>query len=130
MTGIIYLYHLDAPLNPTRPSRHYIGYCSGNLAARDAVHRAGLRSSHQHNGKLVTTGAARFLQVAVERGIAFRLVRAWRGTRHDERYLKHQRNSPMLCPVCRAAVGKHPRRVTRLEDLDLTQAIAGCTNDA
>jgi len=125
--GVIYQYHLDAPLNPAHPKRpaHYLGFCElGNLAERDRVHRRGERWTHMSNGEMVHTGAARFLQAAGERGIGFRLVRTWRGTRDDERHLKKQHAGPEFCPVCAAARGKAPRAAGFLDEISLEAALA------
>lgn len=125
--GIIYEYHLDRPLNEAHPKRpkHYIGFCEfGNLAERDRVHQRGERWAHDRNGEMIFTGAARFLQVAGERRIGFQLVRAWRGTRDDERRLKRQHAGPSLCPACAAACGRAPRQVGFLDEISLEAALA------
>lgn len=125
--GILYLYHLVTPLNDEhwRHPRHYSGFCElGNLAERDRRHRAGTRWEHTQNGELVCTGASRFLQVAGERGIGFHLVRAWRGTRSDERRLKRQGHAPDMCPVCCAQMGRRPRQVTFLDEIGVDVALA------
>ena len=122
--GIIYQYHLDRPLNDRKPSRHYTGFCElGNLAERDRVHRRGVRWTHDQNGKCVPTGAARFLQVAGEREIGFRLVRAWRGTRDDERRLKRLGHAAEMCPVCCGERGRRPRVVSFLDDVAVEAAL-------
>jgi predicted GIY-YIG superfamily endonuclease len=82
----VYLLHFDTPLHH---ARHYIGY-AGDIDSRLALHRAG--------------GGARILAVCVERGITWRLVRTWPGTRQTERALKRQKHAPRLCPVCNPAV--------------------------
>lgn len=121
--GIIYLYHLDAPLNVAhrgRP-RHYVGFCEfGQLPKRDKTHHKGERWQHQWNGEVKHTGAAAFLAAAVTRGIEFRLVRTWRGTRDDERRLKRQKNAPLFCPICHP----QPRRVGFLDEIEITAALA------
>ncbi len=122
--GIIYQYHLDRPLNDGKPSRHYTGFCElGNLAERDRVHRRGVRWTHDQNGKCVPTGAARFLQVAGEREIGFRLVRAWRGTRDDERRLKRLGHAAEMCAVCCGERGRRPRVVSLLDDVAVEAAL-------
>lgn len=122
--GIIYQYHLDRPLNDQKPSRHYTGFCEfGNLAERDRVHRRGVRWTHDEHGRCVQTGAARFLQVAGERGIGFHLVRAWRGTRYDERRLKRTGHAADMCPVCCAERGRRPRVVSFVDDVDVAAAL-------
>lgn len=121
--GIVYLYHLDAPLDaahPTQP-RHYGGFCEfGRLPERDQTHHKGERWTHEWDGEKKHTGAARFLAVAVERGIDFRIVRTWRGTRDDERRLKQQKNFPALCPIC----NPRPRQVGFLDEIDVSAAMA------
>lgn len=83
--GVVYLYHFDQPISPRHTCQHYIGWCL-DLVARDKMHRAG-------NG-------ARLMQVALERGIGFTIVRRWEGGRELERRLKARHESPRLCPVC------------------------------
>lgn len=120
--GSIYLYHLDAPLDPAHPRRprHYLGFCElGNLAERDRVHRRGERWTHDQNGKTVATGAARFLQVAGERGIGFGLVRTWRGTRAEERRLKQCGHAPDMCPLC----SPRPRQIGFLDEIPVEIAL-------
>jgi hypothetical protein len=55
-------------------------------------------------GRVRWTGAARYLQVAVERGIRFWPVRAFideTGTWYGGEYLlKARKNTPKLCPAC------------------------------
>ena len=85
---VCYLVHLDQALGSTHPkgrARHYVGTTT-NLDRRLATHREGK--------------GARMLAAAVERGIAFEVVRTWPGGREEERRLKRQRNAPRLCPRC------------------------------
>jgi len=120
--GIIYLYHLDAPLDLAHPGqpRHYLAFCEfGNLPERDATHRSGKRWTHDHNGELKHTGAALFLAVAVARGIGFQVVRTWRGTREDESRLKAWKDAPSLCPIC----AQRPRQVNFLDEIDVATAM-------
>ena len=93
MQGTVYLLHFERPICPTRPCQHYLGYTI-DLDARLAEHRAGR--------------GARLTQVAVERGIAFEVVRTWAGDRTFERRLKHRKESPRLCPVCFPLVRRRP----------------------
>ena len=81
-TRIVYLVHFAEPY---KHSRHYIG-STCDLPARLQEHRAG-------------TGA-RLLAVVNEAGIAWEVVRQWKGTRKDERKLKNRHNARRLCPVC------------------------------
>jgi hypothetical protein len=83
--GWVYLIHLDRPLSPDHTCQHYLGWALAPYA-RLNCHRAGL--------------GARMLQVAVERGIGFRIVRLWPGGRELERQLKAKKCAPLLCPVC------------------------------
>jgi predicted GIY-YIG superfamily endonuclease len=91
----VYLLHFDTPLCH---ARHYIGY-AGDIENRLALHRAG--------------GGARILAVCKERGITWRLVRTWPGTRQTERALKRQKHGPRLCPVCNPAVEQNHKRRAR-----------------
>lgn len=86
--GYIYLLHFDSPISDKHTCQHYIGWTSRRLFLRIQDHRKGLRQ------------AARLTQVAKERGISFKVVRTWRGSRNDERKLKNRKESPMLCPIC------------------------------
>ena len=81
-TGV-YLIHLDTPLSH---AKHYIGWAS-NIRNRLTHHRAGQ--------------GARMLQVCVERGITFNVVRVWpHAARAWERKLKNRKNAKILCPIC------------------------------
>ena len=84
MKGTIYLLHFSKPY---KHARHYLGF-TFNLSARLEAHSKG-------------TGA-RLLEVITLAGIAFELARTWQGTRNDERKIKNQKNTPRLCPMCRA----------------------------
>ena len=85
MKGRVYLLHFSRPY---KHAAHYIGW-SRYLKRRLAHHKAG-------------TGA-RLLQVIVEAGIDFELVRVWKGVdKHFERRLKNQKNTARLCPICAA----------------------------
>ena len=86
--GYIYLLHFDQPISKKHTCQHYLGYTSRRITIRIQEHRKGMRS------------AARLTQVAKERGIGFRVVRTWRGTRNDERRLKNRKSGNDLCPVC------------------------------
>jgi hypothetical protein len=86
----VYLIHFDEPISPNHTTQHYLGYAD-NIEFRIGTHVAGGSNS------------ARLTQVAKERGIGFRLVRAWVGGKYDrnfERKLKNQKNAPRLCPCC------------------------------
>lgn len=87
MHNCVYLLHFDQPLgNNVHHAQHYIGWAA-DLAARMAQHRNG-------------TGAA-ITRAAIERGIAFDVVRVWPDRdRSFERALKRQKRGPKLCPIC------------------------------
>lgn len=88
---MIYLIHFDEPYpskgagGTERHVKHYIGY-SEDVGQRFDKHTAG-----QGNPLMRAVG---------ERGIGFKVVRTWPGTRAEERQLKRQKNSSRLCPVC------------------------------
>lgn len=92
--GRIYLIHLDEGME-TRPgvfARHYLGWAGdGNMQGRLHHHAAG-------------NGAA-FMAEVTRRGIAWRVVRLWKGGRGDERMIKNRRETPRFCPVCVADRG-------------------------
>lgn len=96
----VYLLHFLSPIAPGRhTTQHYIGTAE-DLAARIQAHSLG------HGARLV--------QVALERGIKFQVVRVWHGGRPFERRLKNGKNAPVLCPICnpqahRRAPGDIPR---------------------
>jgi hypothetical protein len=74
-----YLICLDRPLGgPVHFAQHYIGR-SQDPAKRLESHRAGL--------------GARMLAAAVERGIAYDVVRTWPGGRETEKRIKAQHNA-------------------------------------
>jgi predicted GIY-YIG superfamily endonuclease len=81
----IYLLHLDKPL---RHARHYVGLAD-TLDARLERHASGQ--------------GARMPAVCVERGITWRLVRTWQGSRRLERQLQKRKDALKLCPVCAGA---------------------------
>lgn len=83
-----YLLHFHEQIAPGRhTTQHYIGYAPKRLADRIKVQRKGQ--------------GARLVQVAIERGIAFTVVRTWRnGSRQLERQLKNRKKARLLCPVC------------------------------
>jgi predicted GIY-YIG superfamily endonuclease len=89
-TGTIYLIHFDEPLSH---ARHYIGWTQDEMV-RVELHQGGRGS--------------RLLAAVQAQGIPWRVVRRWRGTRDQERYLKNQRHGPAFCPVCSGRV-RSPR---------------------
>lgn len=85
MSDYVYIIHFDEPISPDHTCQHYAGYAD-DLWFRARMHLGGK--------------GARLTQVAKERGIGMRVVRAFYGTRDDERRLKNQKNTPKYCPVC------------------------------
>src|SRR3712207_3017914 len=85
--GYVYLLHLDAPLSKKHTAQHYIGF-TRHMPSRMVAHRTG-------------RSRARFMQVAHERGIGFRIARIWPGDRTFERKLKSRHEAPRLCPICK-----------------------------
>jgi len=96
--GTIYLLHFDSPISDNHTTQHYIGYSSQAPAKRLATHRAGF--------------GARLTQVAIEKDITFDIVRAWWGSRSDERKFKNMKQAPRYCPICQ----DRPSRVTWLKE--------------
>ena len=81
---MVYLIHFSEKLHH---AQHYIGYVDGDLLQRIALHK-------------VSRGA-RLLAALNERGIAWKVVRVWRGAdRHFERKLKNYKKARCFCPVC------------------------------
>ena len=81
-TRFIYLIHFDQPF---KHAKHYIGSAL-DLDARLQEHR--------------TQSGARLMAVVNKAGITWRLARAWRGGRKDERRLKTMGGASRLCPIC------------------------------
>lgn len=102
---MIYLIHLDKPLSDQHTAQHYLGFCEKNLARRIREHSRGR--------------GARFMEVAKERAISFKIARVWAGSRSDERRLKERKEAPRFCPFC----SEKPRRVSYLEDMDIADAL-------
>ena len=68
-------------------AQHYIGFVDDDLMKRIALHKA--------------NKGAKLLAAVNEKGIEWKVVRAWRGAdRHFERKLKNQKNAKRFCPVC------------------------------
>ena len=86
----VYLLHFAArlgnPANPHAMAQHYLGTAK-DLSERLAEHRAGL--------------GAKITAAAMQRGIAFDVVRTWPGGRDLERRLKRRKEGPRLCPLCK-----------------------------
>lgn len=81
----VYLLHFNRPINPSHATQHYLGFAC-DLDKRIRQHRQGK--------------GARLTQVAVERGITFRVAEVWQGDRSLESQLKKQKNSRRFCPIC------------------------------
>lgn len=94
----VYLLHFSKPIgNPNNPrgqAQHYLGYTK-DLERRLAEHRKG-------NG-------ARLVEVFLENGVSFEVVRIWPGDRSIERKLKDLHNTPRLCPICNPSAFNHAR---------------------
>jgi predicted GIY-YIG superfamily endonuclease len=86
----VYLVHLDPPY---KHARHYVGSTEKDVDVRLEEHRAGR--------------GARILQVQMEAGGDFHLVRTWPGGRDRERAIKDRHEAPKLCPECSG----HPKPV-------------------
>lgn len=82
----VYLLHLERPLSPDHTAQHYIGHAY-NVSRRVRQHKRGK--------------GARFMQVAKERGIGFKVARVWpEGDWTFERRLKNRKCAPRFCPIC------------------------------
>lgn len=80
-SGVIYCLLLDRPLSDNHTSQAYIGFTS-DLSTRLSHHARGI--------------GARYTRAAKQRGIHWRIVRAWRGTRSDERRIKRMKNGRLI----------------------------------
>jgi hypothetical protein len=83
--SVVYLLHFERPISPTHTAQHYLGW-TNDLARRLHDHREGR--------------GARLTQVALERGISWRLAAIWPGDRGYERLLKSRKCAPRFCPIC------------------------------
>jgi predicted GIY-YIG superfamily endonuclease len=85
--GEVYIIHFCKPwyTSDGRVLEHYVGF-SKKVSKRLAHHRRG-------------TGA-NFLREAIQRGIEFRLVVRFAGTKRDERRLKVTGHIKKYCPCC------------------------------
>jgi hypothetical protein len=96
----VYLEHLESPVHPDRPARHYLGG-SKDIAARHELHKSGQGS--------------KMLKAAAERGIGFEIVRVCECEPGQvwplEQKLKRQRNHWKYCPICS---GKGERDAVRV----------------
>ena len=80
--GTVYLVHFERRL---AHAQHYLGWTS----------RPEVRVEEHRNGR-----GSRLLAAVQTRGIPWRVVRRWRGTRKDERRMKDHRHGPRWCPIC------------------------------
>lgn len=102
--GIIYLIHFNRPIGSADPDRegkgrpprkrnyhahakHYLGFAEPELFSKRIQKQRASQGS-----KLV--------RAANRQSITWKVVRTWEGTRHDERRLKLQKNTPRFCPCC------------------------------
>lgn len=85
--GEIYIIHFDRPwiTSDGRTLEHYVGF-SKQVEKRLHHHRKG--------------SGANFLREAITRGISFRLVVRFSGTKRDERRLKVTGHIKKYCPCC------------------------------
>ena len=105
-TNWVYLVHLDTPIHH---AGHYLGSAIDPYQRLD-LHRAGQ--------------GERLLQVAVERGIEFKIVRLWEGGRQLERQLKNQKCAPTLCPLCRNSRNAQRWQLSFLDEMLLSFTLA------
>ena len=82
-TKIVYLIHFNKPY---KHAKHYLG-STNNLNERIKLHLQGK--------------GARLLQVVINEGISFEVVRTQKGDKKYERKLKKLKNSCRLCPICK-----------------------------
>lgn len=90
--SVVYLLHFDQPISPDHTCQHYLGW-TNDLDQRLRDHAAGR--------------GARLTQVALERGITWKVAHVWRGDREWERTLKARKNSPRYCPICQKTSRVH-----------------------
>lgn len=85
--GEVYIIHFDRPwiTSDGRTLEHYVGF-SKQVEKRLHHHRKG--------------SGANFLREAITRGISFRLVVRFSGTKRDERRLKVTGHIKKYCPCC------------------------------
>lgn len=94
INGTVYIIEFSQPLgnlqNNLGQARYYVGWCkAGEEQRRLNEHRTG-------RGASITRAAA-------EKGIQMTIVATMNGTRHDERRIKNQRNTPRLVAQLRKA---------------------------
>lgn len=79
----VYLLHFNRPINPSHPTQHYLGFAC-DLDKRIRQHRQGK--------------GARLTQVAIERGIRFRVAEVWQGDRALRTPIEKTEKQPPLLP--------------------------------
>jgi hypothetical protein len=109
-SGTIYLLHFERPISPLHTTQHYLGWAA-QLDDRLAQHQGGR--------------GARLTAVALERGIAWAVVRTWQGGRTLERQLKRRREGPRLCPQCRPTARTERQRPARPAEVELDELVVG-----
>jgi predicted GIY-YIG superfamily endonuclease len=102
----VYLLHFSAPVSNRHTCQHYLGFAE-DLAVRVQKHQSG-------NG-------SRLVQVALQRGLSFELVRVWRGGRSFERKLKNRKEATRLCPICNP--GNRYAEANELSQAEISQAL-------
>lgn len=81
---MVYLIHFKSKLHH---AQHYIGFVESDLGQRIALHRL--------------SRGAKLLAAVNEQGIAWHVVRIWRGAdRCFERKLKNYKKARCFCPLC------------------------------
>ena len=109
--GHVYLLHFERPIgrldNPRAQARHYIGWTAGELDVRLDVHRGG------------GADAARIMAHLAREGIAWHLVRVWRGDVALKKRIKALKAGNRLCPACAA-----PGRLMPLRELAACEVAA------
>ena len=81
---MVYLIHFSKKLHH---AQHYIGFVESDLGQRIALHRL--------------SRGAKLLAAVNEQGIAWHVVRIWRGAdRCFERKLKNYKKARCFCPLC------------------------------
>lgn len=108
---MLYLLHASQQIGSTRhTAQHYLGYCEdGSLSARIARHRAG--------------EGARITAAFIAAGASLSVVRAWNGTRKDERRLKQWHAPNRLCPLCKEGsthvADERGEEISRIDDVKI-----------
>lgn len=96
---MVYLIHFERKLYH---AQHYIGFTDVPLIDRVERHLAG-------NG-------SKLLRAVTKAGIEWEVVRVWQDKdRKFERKLKNQKNSKLLCPICKIEkyLNEQPQRHVR-----------------